>query len=926
MQSRRFVLVGTRVVRPDVVALLETAQASGLDVRVAAQRPADRPSGWAPAGVVLDWHRVVDTRSGPGLGGLVTAWVNRAVRGAAASLAEQLVADPWLSAQVAGDQDRGAIAGGSTTAVVEGSTPTAGGEPEVVLVALDDTAAQALARWRTEAAPPSSDGRPWPVLTWDKGAEALAEEIAARWAQHGRPRGFPTPVPAALDRPLGARHTLTVVPAPEGGTRLGLREALQRSRTVVTAVDTGVVARPHLAADVLVLDGLGPAVLALPERDPSTTRVVRLHRVTDRRSPWRHLLDADHVDQVVPADPVDALATRDDSPVPSATLPPTTQSPTTQPLTDRVLAAALDDDTVALMTATAEQGDEAALALAARLLEEVAQPSTALLRELAFVTRVTGAVTLEAQVLERALAPPTSGGETHASAHPHEVPSSAPPQEATSASALPDARAVFLRRTLDRLRDRMLETEPGWLPPLGPAPVDDPVPGRVLHVLKTTLSQRQAGYSVRGHQSLRALVAAGADVVAVAAPQHVGTEQAGTDHSDLQHVGTHHASPQHAGTRPGPTSAEVSETVLDGVRYLVPPPVDGEGTAYLTAQAQALLEVVRRERPALVHVHSGGRGYDLGVVGAAVARAAGLPWVYEVRGLFESLWTRQRQRAERGETFERRMAKEAELLRAADAGITLAETMRADLVSRGVDPDHVRIVPNAVDPEALAPLPRDDALAQRWGLAGAFTFGYVTNLDHDREQVGDLVRAAVHLRNEGLPVRALIVGDGTRRDEIVGMVERLQAQDCVVLAGRVPHPEVAATYSLFDVLVVPRSDERAARLVTPLKPYEAMAMGLPVVVSRQPALLEIIGDGERGWSYPAGDAAALAALLRRLASDPAERTAVAARAREWVLAERTWAGNAHRYADLYEQVLGRSPRHLGVSRAVEEPGTRDVTG
>lgn len=870
MQSRRFVLVGTRVERPDVVALLETAQASGIDVRAAAQRPLDRPSGWAPAGVEIAWHHVVDTQSGPGLGGLVTSWVNRAVRGAAATLAEQLVADPWLAEQVAE------------------------GEAEVLLVALDDEAAQALARWRTEAAPPSRDGRPWPVLTWDKGAEALAEEIAGRWAQGGRPSGFPTPVAAAPSRPLGARHTLTVVPSPEGSTRPGLREALTRSRTVVTVVDTGVVAQPHLAADVLVLDGLGPTVLALPARGTSATRVVLLHRLTDRRSPWRHLLDEESVDRVVPVELVDSLSTTRDalgttrdalgttSNAPGepddslhtadGSLTPADAAPASSP-SDQVLKAVLDEDTVALMTAVADEGDQAALELAARLLREVPEPSAALLRELAFITRVTGSLTLEAQVLERALA---SGGTPAPPAGPAPAPTS--PDAPAPAPALLDERAEFLRDTLERLRDRMLETEPGWLPPLepapGPGPVPDPVPGRVLHILKATLPQRQAGYSVRGHQSLRALVEAGVDVVAVAAP-----------------------------TR----DDEAQETVLDGVRYLVPPPVEGEGTAYLTAQAQALLDVVRRERPSLLHVHSGGRGYDLGVVGAALARATGLPWVYEVRGLFESLWTRSGPRAERGETFERRMAKEAELLAAADAGVTLAETMRTDLTARGLDPGHVRVVPNAVDPEALAPLARDEALAARWGVADAFTFGYVTNLDHDREQVEDLVRAAVHLRNEGMAVRALIVGDGTRRDEIAATVRRLQAQDCVLLTGRVPHAEVAAAYSLLDVLVVPRSDERAARLVTPLKPYEAMAMGLPVVVSRQPALLEVIGDGERGWSYPAGDAAALAALLRHLATDPAARTAVAARAREWVLAERTWAGNAQRYAELYQDVLGTGP-------------------
>ena len=48
--------------------------------------------------------------------------------------------------------------------------------------------------------------------------------------------------------------------------------------------------------DVLVLDGLGPAVLAPGPRRP---RVVHLRRTTDRRSPWRHLVDPGRIDAVV---------------------------------------------------------------------------------------------------------------------------------------------------------------------------------------------------------------------------------------------------------------------------------------------------------------------------------------------------------------------------------------------------------------------------------------------------------------------------------------------------------------------------------------------------------------------------------------------------------------------------------------------------
>ena len=75
-------------------------------------------------------------------------------------------------------------------------------------------------------------------------------------------------------------------------------------------------------------------------------------------------------------------------------------------------------------------------------------------------------------------------------------------------------------------------------------------------------------------------------------------------------------------------------------------------------------------------------------------------------------------------------------------------------------------------------------------------------------------------------------------------------------------------YALLDAFVVPRRDERAARLVTPLKPFEAMAMARPLIVADLPALTEVAPDGERSLAYRAEDATALAAAVVRLMDHP----------------------------------------------------------
>lgn len=441
-----------------------------------------------------------------------------------------------------------------------------------------------------------------------------------------------------------------------------------------------------------------------------------------------------------------------------------------------------------------------------------------------------------------------------------------------------NTRVLQERRVIGRIR----ETEPGWLPAVPSGhPLPAPVRGRVVHLVKATMPHRQSGYTMRGRYLVDSQRAAGLDPVVITAPDFTWPGRDGAGYATESINGT----PYHHLARP-------PRSVLHG-------PVDG----YLDAYAAALAERVAELAPSVLHVHSGHRGYEAALVGLAVARSFGLPLVYEVRGFFESLWSQESPWNERGELYARRLETELRCMRAADAVVTLSTSMQAEIVGRGVAREKVHVVPNGVDVSAFTPGPPPPGLAGDLALDGRLVFGYVSNLDHRREGHETLIRAAAVLRSRGLSAVALIVGDGDRRAELERLAEHENAADAVVFTGRVPHDEVLAYYRLLDVFVVPRAAERAARLVTPLKPFEAMAAGVPLVVSALDPLLEIIGDGERGRSFPPGDATALADVLEALHHAPDTRSELAKRGRDWVAAERRWSVNADRYAEIYRSVL-----------------------
>jgi glycosyltransferase involved in cell wall biosynthesis len=212
-------------------------------------------------------------------------------------------------------------------------------------------------------------------------------------------------------------------------------------------------------------------------------------------------------------------------------------------------------------------------------------------------------------------------------------------------------------------------------------------------------------------------------------------------------------------------------------------------------------------------------------------------------------------------------------------------------------------VPNAVDVTTFTPRPRDEALAASLGLdPGIPVIGYVSSLN-PYEGIRYLLAAAAALRARGRALRVLIVGDGEDREALVTAGHELGLDDgTLVMPGRVPHEDVVGYYSLIDVFVVPRTAARVSQLVTPLKPFEAMAMERPVVISDLPALREIVEPGETGLTFRAEDADDLATVVEGLLDDPALRNRLGRQAREWVLTERTWAANGRRYRELYERL------------------------
>lgn len=287
--------------------------------------------------------------------------------------------------------------------------------------------------------------------------------------------------------------------------------------------------------------------------------------------------------------------------------------------------------------------------------------------------------------------------------------------------------------------------------------------------------------------------------------------------------------------------------------------------------------------------------YALGCDSASrFAEQHGVPHVLEVNAPL----LREAARYRGLEETEDLIALEQRIFRAATLVLAVSTEVREAVLSRGVDPDTVRVQPNAVDTERFQPRPPGVSVPGLEIPEGDFVLGFHGRL-RPWHNLGRLVEVAATLLERGVPAHVLLVGNGDWDAYTDG---RLPADRCTVV-GWQTHQRVAWLVARFDVLALTYSPD-APCYFSPLKLLEAMSVEAVPVVPALGDLTQVVQHEVDGLVYPAGDYVALVEALEHLASRPEWRLQLGRRARETAQG-RSWAAVA---ASVLDAVAAGSSR------------------
>jgi glycosyltransferase involved in cell wall biosynthesis len=226
-------------------------------------------------------------------------------------------------------------------------------------------------------------------------------------------------------------------------------------------------------------------------------------------------------------------------------------------------------------------------------------------------------------------------------------------------------------------------------------------------------------------------------------------------------------------------------------------------------------------------------------------------------------------------------------------GVVCITERLADAVARErpIDREQILVAPDGVDPEPYENRSQADARAAL-GLPADETI--VTYTGHLYEGKGGetLVAAAAELD-------ASVYVVGGYEEDIQRVQSSVGQPDNVVFTGFVDPAEIPRYQTAADVLVAPYT-EASRPWVSPLKLFEYMAAGRPIVASDREVLKEVLVDGENALLFPASDADALRAAIKRVLASEELANRLVTHARETVEAH-TWQSRAAAILDWVEK-------------------------
>lgn len=243
-----------------------------------------------------------------------------------------------------------------------------------------------------------------------------------------------------------------------------------------------------------------------------------------------------------------------------------------------------------------------------------------------------------------------------------------------------------------------------------------------------------------------------------------------------------------------------------------------------------------------------------------------IPWAFELRDIWpESI--RAVGAINQGFAFNLLEKLELFLYKKADIIISVTNSFKNSLVSRGIDKNKIFVITNGVDSTQFKPRRKDQDLQKKFGLDGKFVSGYIGThgLAHSLETILDAARQLKDSQEHD-QYRFVLLGDGAKKHALQQRAEQ-ENLDNVIFIDSVSKDQVVRYWSLLDASIIHLKKEVLFTTVIPSKLFECMGMGVPILHGVMGESAHIVETEDVGLLFEPQNSVALVRQLKKLATD-----------------------------------------------------------
>ena len=233
----------------------------------------------------------------------------------------------------------------------------------------------------------------------------------------------------------------------------------------------------------------------------------------------------------------------------------------------------------------------------------------------------------------------------------------------------------------------------------------------------------------------------------------------------------------------------------------------------------------------------------------------------------------------------------------ADRVVTVSKPTWQVLVGRGIPSSKLEIVMNSADERIFFSRDRTDPSNANNSRLTLISHGVLV----ERSGYRTIVRAVAEIRKIRPEVQLLIVGEGEDEAPLRELIREHRLERHVTLLGFRPLEETARLVDAADIGVTANTKDVFTELIVPTKLMEYVALGVPAVVSRLPAVEQYFDETMVNF-FESGDPHDLASVVLSVADDLGEAREVARRARDRFLGEYGWTTMKRRYVRLVDEL------------------------